>query len=462
LSQAVKKAQSLEEILKKEREINAETIANLEASHKEQMEEQKSALEDFAKQKELVYRQNERSIQMKQQTLLTQLQKEMSIEQEAQMQSRMESMQKSAKESILRQRMEFDAETKAEEAAKRKFDSLVESLKTQWAEEEAERTRQAEERVRASFGSEIVDLKAQLEEMRAMGEAAHTKWSNTIKDMNEKHVKGLKLFAARAKKVYDERLLDITKRMEDGFNRYEQELLEQDKDMSEQTMLFENRLHGMKMACNKWKEDYKASIDQKHGEMAIQLENKYMIEIEKLLSQVSELQEFARESKRAQPESSRVRMDGLLANVIKMRKALQMNSDEVISLLMKLLQNSDFSPRLLSIYSKLECKTADQLPLKRMATRREFVKYRLAVMRRFGDGPSQLIEGKESLEDLEDELEAVTVNLWKELQRYERDHDTVFVYEGRPYREVLMMEGVGGGGGVGGGVGGIDVSVSLT
>ena len=457
MSQAVKKAQSLEEILKKEREINAETIANLEASHKEQMEEQKSALEDFAKQKELVYRQNERSIQMKQQTLLTQLQKEMSIEQEAQMQSRMESMQKSAKESILRQRMEFDAETKAEEAAKRKFDSLVESLKTQWAEEEAERTRQAEERVRASFGSEIVDLKAQLEEMRAMGEAAHTKWSNTIKDMNEKHVKGLKLFAARAKKVYDERLLDITKRMEDGFNRYEQELLEQDKDMSEQTMLFENRLHGMKMACNKWKEDYKASIDQKHGEMAIQLENKYMIEIEKLLSQVSELQEFARESKRAQPESSRVRMDGLLANVIKMRKALQMNSDEVISLLMKLLQNSDFSPRLLSIYSKLECKTADQLPLKRMATRREFVKYRLAVMRRFGDGPSQLIEGKESLEDLEDELEAVTVNLWKELQRYERDHDTVFVYEGRPYREVLI-----GGGGGGGGVGGIDVSVSLT
>ena len=457
MSQAVKKAQSLEEILKKEREINAETIANLEASHKEQMEEQKSALEDFAKQKELVYRQNERSIQMKQQTLLTQLQKEMSIEQEAQMQSRMESMQKSAKESILRQRMEFDAETKAEEAAKRKFDSLVESLKTQWAEEEAERTRQAEERVRASFGSEIVDLKAQLEEMRAMGEAAHTKWSNTIKDMNEKHVKGLKLFAARAKKVYDERLLDITKRMEDGFNRYEQELLEQDKDMSEQTMLFENRLHGMKMACNKWKEDYKASIDQKHGEMAIQLENKYMIEIEKLLSQVSELQEFARESKRAQPESSRVRMDGLLANVIKMRKALQMNSDEVISLLMKLLQNSDFSPRLLSIYSKLECKTADQLPLKRMATRREFVKYRLAVMRRFGDGPSQLIEGKESLEDLEDELEAVTVNLWKELQRYERDHDTVFVYEGRPYREVMI-----GGGGGGGGVGGIDVSVSLT
>ena len=216
--------------------------------------------------------------------------------------------------------------------------------------------------------------------------------------------------------------------------------MDSDKDMSEQTMLFENRLHGMKMACNKWKEDYKASIDEKHGEMSIALENKYMIEIEKLLGEVRELQEYARESKRAQPESSRVRMDGLLANVIKMRKALQMNSDEVISLLMRLLQNSDFSPRLLSVYSKLECKTVDQLPLKRMATRREFVKYRLAVMRRFGDGEHMLVEGKESLEDLEDELEALTVTVVKELRRYERDHDTVFVYEGKPYREMLMMD----------------------
>ena len=52
------------------------------------MDEQKAALEDFAKQKEIIYRQSERSIQMKQQTLWTQLQKEMSVEQEAQMQVR--------------------------------------------------------------------------------------------------------------------------------------------------------------------------------------------------------------------------------------------------------------------------------------------------------------------------------------------------------------------------------------
>ena len=39
--------------------IIRQTIANLEKSHTLQMSEQKKALEDFAKQKELIYRQNE-------------------------------------------------------------------------------------------------------------------------------------------------------------------------------------------------------------------------------------------------------------------------------------------------------------------------------------------------------------------------------------------------------------------
>ena len=154
--------------------------------------------------------------------------------------------------------------------------------------------------------------------------AAHEKWSALIKDQNAKHATSLRLYALRAKKAYDDRLHEVAQRMEEGFNRYEKELIEQDKDMSEQMMMFENRLHGMKMACNKWKEDYKASIDEKHGSMSAALENKYMTEIESLLSQVRTLQNFARESKRAQPESSRLRMDGLLASVIALRKATEM------------------------------------------------------------------------------------------------------------------------------------------
>ena len=119
--------------------------------------------------------------------------------------------------------------------------------------------------------------------------------------------------------------------------------------MSEQTMLFENRLHGMKMACNKWKEDYKSSIDQKHGEMSIALENKYVGEMDKLLGQVNELQEYVREHKLGQGEGGRVRMDGLLSSVIKMRKALGMNSDEVISLLMKVSERVFWKTRILAM-----------------------------------------------------------------------------------------------------------------
>jgi len=135
----------------------------------------------------------------------------------------MDSMQKSAKESIMRQRMEFDAETKAEEAAKKKFDSLVSGLKEKWDGQETERTKQCEERVRIGYQNEILELKTELEEMNKISQVAHGKWATLIKEQNDKHVKGLKVFGGRAKLVYEERLVDITKRMEDGFNRYTSE-----------------------------------------------------------------------------------------------------------------------------------------------------------------------------------------------------------------------------------------------
>ena len=62
-------------------------------------------------------------------------------------------------------------------------------------------------------------MEQQLEEMRVRAEAEGSRWGKTISGMNEKHVNDLKLFAARAKKTYDDRLVDITKRMEDGFLR---------------------------------------------------------------------------------------------------------------------------------------------------------------------------------------------------------------------------------------------------
>tara|TARA_B110000971_G_C19803635_1_gene405509 strand:- start:490 stop:657 length:168 start_codon:yes stop_codon:yes gene_type:complete len=44
------------------------------------------------------------------------------------------------------------------------------------------------------------------------------------------------------------------------------------------------------------------------------------------------------------------------------------------------------------------------------------------------------------MEDLEDELDALTVTVFKELRRYESGHDTVFVFEGKPYREMLGLD----------------------
>ena len=138
----------------------------------------------------------------------------------------------------------------------------------------------------------------------------------------------------------------------------------------------------MKLATNEWKEDYRRQIDTTHLEAVAALENKYTGEIDKLLQQVGGLQDLFNQTGAVTADSSRSRMDGMLSNFIKLKKALELNSNEQIALLMKLLQSSDFSHKLLQTYTKLETKLRDQLPVKKMATRREFVKYRLNVITR--------------------------------------------------------------------------------
>jgi len=68
----------------------------------------------------------------------------------------------------------------------------------------------------------------------------------------------------------------LTDKMERHFGMYEKQLLEADRDLTEQTMAFENRLHAMKLACNEWKDDYQNQMDGKHAEAVTALENKYV------------------------------------------------------------------------------------------------------------------------------------------------------------------------------------------
>ena len=87
---------------------------------------------------------------------------------------------------------------------------------------------------------------------------------------------------------------------------------------------------------------------------------------------------------------------------------------------------------------ELETKLTDQLPIKRMVTRREFVKYRLEVIKRFGANAQTT--GGGSFIELEDEMVNLDITIMKTLAKYEGDHNLPFIFEGRIYREVLEEE----------------------
>ncbi|GMI41195.1 hypothetical protein TeGR_g4945 [Tetraparma gracilis] len=432
------KLEMLEKSVVEERERAATDLEKERAQHTEQMKEMEEAMEGKMKTALESYMKNEEAFKLKQQTILSALKKSVSMEQDDHMQRSLDSMEKGAKDAIIRQRKEADAEKRAAETATKKFDKMVEDIRAKWALEEEKRNASLEGRVRAECSIEVKGLKAELAVANKTAQEVQAKFAQLFEKASDDHHDGLKAFAEKSRKTYDERLVGLTTKMEKHFNMYEKQLLEADKDLTTQTMAFEERLHAMKLACNEWKDDYQNQMDTKHAEAVTSLENKYVVEVDKLLDRIAELQKQVRDERKIAPESSRARMDGILSSVIKMRKALDLNSNELISLLMKLLQHAEFCPRLLETYSQLELKLTDQLPIKRMVTRREFVKYRLEVIKRFGANAQTT--GGGSAEELEDELRNLDSTMVKTLNKYEGDHNLPFIYEGRIYREVLEEE----------------------
>ncbi|GMH84922.1 hypothetical protein TrST_g12803 [Triparma strigata] len=381
-------------------------------------------------------KQKEQEFEIKQNTILNALKNSAAKEEEKARATLLDMQARTARDQIARMREVSDMEHQAELAATNKFNSMVNSLKSEWAQNEEHRVRTIEERARVDVQVEIATLKAELATTKKMANDTQTKWMDVVTKQNYEHHDALELFAEKCRKTYDDKLAAMTERIAQQFGMYERQLLESDKDLTEQAMNFENKLYQMKLATNEWKEDYRRQIDTTHLEAVAALENKYTGEIDKLLQQVGGLQDLFNQTGAVTADSSRSRMDGMLSNFIKLKKALELNSNEQIALLMKLLQSSDFSPKLLQTYTKLETKLRDQLPVKKMATRREFVKYRLNVITRFGE-TGTTVDSATTRSELIEELKGLTPSIKKAIREYEEKWETQFLFEGKCYMDVV-------------------------
>ena len=126
---------------------------------------------------------------------------------------------------------------------------------------------------------EIATLKAELSTSKKMAADTQTKWMDVVTKQNYEHHDALELFAEKCRKTYDDKLSAMTERIAQQFGMYERQLLESDKDLTEQAMNFENKLYQMKLSTNEWKEDYRHQIDTTHLEAVAALENKYTGEV---------------------------------------------------------------------------------------------------------------------------------------------------------------------------------------
>jgi hypothetical protein len=192
----------LEKSVVEERERAAADLEKERAQHTEQMKEMEEAMEGKMKTALESYMKNEEAFKLKQQTILSALKKSVSMEQDDHMQRSLDSMEKGAKDAIIRQRKEADAEKRAAETATKKFDKMVEDIRAKWALEEEKRNASLEGRVRAECSIEVKGLKAELAVANKTAQEVQAKFAQLFEKASDDHHDGLKAFAEKSRKTY--------------------------------------------------------------------------------------------------------------------------------------------------------------------------------------------------------------------------------------------------------------------
>lgn len=400
-------------------------------------------------------------------------------------------LEKAARAESERSRQMYDIESKAEAAAASKFQNLVAELRETWDVEEATRAKQLDERLRNHYDTVIDHMQSQLDAALKLNDDADKQWMEDVEARNRQQVSTMQAYEEKCRRLYQTRLTEYVERTDAEVAEYEGMLLEAGSNSALQSARFESHLRRVKMACSKWRADYQKEIEKRYEQTVSELDARYMAEISSLLQQLSEanaqlatmderVQEIHARSeaevKKAQMEERKaiaekesednrklaLRQNELQLALSKLWTGLRTPASEQVEILEKLVDASYPSENMMNAYEFYNEKLSAQLPLIQMATRREYLKFRIKALRRFAgqsdlgqanssdqNGDSSLFSSLNisSYEELEQDFEKHTneyslldERLEKGITEYNDRFKSRFMYNGSDYSDVIISD----------------------
>lgn len=154
------------------------------------------------------------------------LQEKIKAEQEQRMKRALDDLEMRALTEGERARESIETQKAAEKVLSTKFKSIVADLRRSWEEEETNRAKQLEERLRSHYSAVLEHMEAQLQMALQLQDEADKQWMEDVEARNKQQVTTIKAFEDKCRRLYDTRLTEYMQRSDEQMSNYEDQLLE--------------------------------------------------------------------------------------------------------------------------------------------------------------------------------------------------------------------------------------------
>lgn len=473
---------TLQKALQHEREVHATTCTMMQQEHRRQLEQVQATIREERKDMARAQQVFEETLRVKYESMVDTLQEKVRTEQEAQMRRALDLLEKAARAESERSRQMYEVQSKAEAAAAAKFQDLVTELRQTWEMEESTRSKQLDQRLRNHYETVIAHMQSQLDAALKLNDDADKKWMEDVEARNRQQVATMQAYEEKCRRLYQTRLTEYIERTDAELAEYEEMLLTAGSKAAVQKARFESHIRRVKLSCAKWRADYQKEIEARYEQTVEEMDRRYMTEVSSLLQQLSEanakltnmdekVQGLHERSAHELNKAKMAEMDArqrsqnavklvarqreLHNTLLKLWSGLKTPPGEQVHILEQLVAVSEPSEEMIQAYTRYNEQLSAQLPLIQMATRREYLKFRVKALRRAASGEHGKTRSDalfdtlhvSSFEQLEEEFEAssrelanLTNGLKRSVAAYNDRFQKRFEFNGNDYLQCIFED----------------------
>ena len=395
--------------LDNEKAVHAEATKSLQTAHARQLAVVNGTIAEERKSLALQQQQFEESLRIKYQSMVESLHEKVHQEQEAQMRRALDLLEQHARADSERSREKYEIQAAAEAAAAKNFSRLEGDLRETWQKEETERAKQMDQRLRAHYDTVIEHMQAQLDAALKLNDDADRQWMEDVEARNHQQVATMQEFEEKSRRLYETRLAEYIERTDETLRSYEKELQDKTAEATLKESQRQSELKQLRQGNAEWRAQYTKEMDERYRATVVELEARHSTEMESCLQQLEDARselavmddrvqqahdksdgEFRKQSEaektvrnkkndvRRQKQSQRESH----AALVRVWAGLKTPANEQVETLEKLLATADPTDEMIAEYEKYNSQLSAQLPLIQMATRREYLKFRIKALRR--------------------------------------------------------------------------------